>query len=107
MPHFAGALNATGWSNDALYPAQPGRTGYGRGTHVADDGQVGQHVQDLEPDADVLGALRDWPPRLAHQLVRVQPDLHPVVEQREQRRKRERRHEDGDEAELQNWNKQR
>lgn len=57
-------------------------------------------VQDGEPDADVLRPLGHGAAGLAHELLRVQPDLHPVVEQREERRQREGRHEDGDEAKL-------
>ncbi|XP_025786542.1 anoctamin-7 [Puma concolor] len=57
--------------------------------------------QDVGPDADVLRALGHRAPVLADELARVQADLHPVVEQREERRERTRGHEDGDEAELQ------
>ena len=75
-------------------------TQFGRLSHIADDGKVGQRLEDGEPDADVGAPLGDRPARLAEELLRVQPDLHPVVEQREQWRQRERRHENGDEAEL-------
>jgi len=68
--------------------------------HVGDDGQVRQGFQDVEPDADVLGALGHRPAVLARELVRVQADLHPVVEEGEERRQGERRHEDGDEPKL-------
>ena len=68
--------------------------------HVADDGQLGEHLQDLEPDPDVLRALRHRPPRLAYKLLCVQPDLNPVVEQGEQRGEGEGGHEDGNEPEL-------
>ena len=71
--------------------------------YICDDGEVRDHVEDLEPDADVLGSLGHGPPRLANELLRVQPDLDPVVEQREEGGQGEGRHEDGDEAELQNW----
>ena len=73
-------------------------------THVADDGELGEAVEDREPHPDVPGALRHRPARLAHQLLRVDPDLDPVVEQREQGSERERCHEDRDEAELQHCN---
>lgn len=69
-------------------------------THVGDDGQVRQGLQDVEPHADVLGTLGYRTAVLAHKLVRVQADFHPVVEEGEERRQGERRHEDGDEAEL-------
>ena len=71
-------------------------------THVADDGQLGEHLEDLEPDADVLRALGHGAPRLAHKLLRVQPDLHPVVEEGAQRGEREGRHKDGDKTKLEN-----
>ena len=51
----------------------------GRSTHICDDGELCQHVEDSEPDADVLRPLRHCPPRLANKLLRVQPDLDPVV----------------------------
>lgn len=69
-------------------------------THVGDDGQVRQGLQDVEPHADVLGSLGHRPAVLAHKLVRVQADLGPVVKEGEERRQGERRHKDGDEAEL-------
>lgn len=55
----------------------------------------------MEPDADVLGAFGHRAPVLAHELARVQADLHPVVEQGKKRRQRAGSHEDGDESELQ------
>lgn len=64
-------------------------------------------VQDGEPDADVLRPLGHGAAGLAHEFLRVQPDLHPVVEQREERRQREGRHEDGDEAELEDCGRRR
>lgn len=60
-------------------------------------------MQDLKPDADILCALRHDAPRLTDELLRVQSDLHPVVEERKERRQRERSDKDGDEAELENW----
>lgn len=72
-------------------------------THIADDSQVCQHAQDLEPDADVLCSLRHNAPGFTHKLLCVQSDLHPVVEQRKQWSQWEGSHKDGDEAELENW----
>ena len=69
-------------------------------THIDYDGQVWQAFQDAEPDAYVLGALGHRPAVLAGELVSVQTDFHPVVEEGEERSERERRHEDGDEAKL-------
>ena len=42
-------------------------------TNIAYDGHLGEHLHDLEPDADVLGPLRHGSPRLADKLGRVQP----------------------------------
>ena len=72
--------------------------------YISDDGEVGDHVEDLEPDADVLGSLGHGAPRLADELLGVESNLDPVVEQREEGGQREGRNENGDEAELQNWN---
>ena len=48
-------------------------------THIADDRQLRDHLHDPEPDADVLRPPRHRPPRLAHELLRVQPNLDPVI----------------------------
>ena len=72
-------------------------------SYIADDGQLGDHLHDLEPDPDILGPLGHGPPRLADELLGVQPDLHPVVEEGEQGGQGEGRHEDCDETELENW----
>ena len=42
-------------------------------TNIAYDGHLGEHLHDLEPDADVLRPLRHGSPRLADKLGRVQP----------------------------------
>ena len=73
-------------------------------SYIADDGQLGDHLHDLEPDPDILGPLSHGPPRLADELLSVQPDLHPVVEEGEQGGQGEGRHEDCDETELEHWN---
>jgi len=69
-------------------------------TYVADDSELSECVEYSEPDADVLTALSHWTSSLTDKLVRVQSDLQPVVEQREQRSQRERSHEYRYEAEL-------
>ena len=69
-------------------------------THIADDRQLRDHLHDPEPDADVLRPLGHGPPCLADELLGVQSDLHPVVEESKQGRQGEGRHEDGDETEL-------
>ena len=48
--------------------------------------------------------LGHGPPRLADELLSVQSDLHPVVEEGEQGGQGEGRHEDCDETELEHWN---
>ena len=68
--------------------------------YIWNDSEVSNHVQDLEPDPDVLGPLGHRPSRLADELLSVQPDLHPVVQEGEEGGEGEGRHEDGDEAEL-------
>ena len=43
-------------------------------SYVADDGYLGEHFHDLEPDADVLGPLRHGAPRLSDELGRVKSE---------------------------------
>ena len=69
-------------------------------TDIADNRQLGDHLHDGEPDPDVLGPLGHGPPGLTDELLGVQSDLHPVVEEGEQGSQGEGRHEDGDETEL-------
>ena len=52
-----------------------------------------------------LSPFSDSSPRLTDKFLGVQPDLHPVVEEGEQGSQREGRHEDGDEAKLEDWGK--
>ena len=52
-------------------------------THIANDCQLCEHIEDGEPDPDVLRPLRHRAPRLPDKLLRVQSDLNPVVEQGE------------------------
>ena len=73
--------------------------GYEEG--VGDDRELGQHVQDLEPNADIFCPFGHGSARFANELLGVQANFDPVIEQGEERRQRESRHEDGDEAELQ------
>ena len=70
-------------------------------TDIADHRQLSDHLHDGEPDPDVLGSLRHRPPGLTDKLLGVQSDLHPVVEQRKERRQREGRNEDCYETKLQ------
>ena len=71
-------------------------------THIWDDCKVSNHVQNLEPDPDVLSTFCNGPPGFADELLRVQSNLHPVVQQREERGKRKGGNENCDEPELQN-----
>ena len=72
-------------------------------SYITDDRQLCQHLQYGEPDPDILRPLRHRPPRLADKLLAVQPDLHPVVDEGKEGGQGEGGHENGDEAELQNW----
>lgn len=69
-------------------------------THVGYDGEVRQGFQYVEPDADVLGSLGHRSAVLAHKLVGVQTDFHPVIEERKEGSEGEGCHEDGDETKL-------
>ena len=71
--------------------------------YIVDDRQLCQHLQYGEPYPDILRPLRHRPPRLADKLLAVQPDLHPVVDEGKEGSQGEGGHENGDEAELQNW----
>ena len=72
-------------------------------TDIADNSQLSDHLHDGEPDPDVLRSLRHGPSGLADELLGVQPDLHPVVDEGEQGRQGEGRHEDCDETKLEDW----
>ena len=71
--------------------------------YIADNRQLGDHLHDPEPDPDVLGPLGHGPPGLTDELLCVQSDLHPVVDEGEQGSQGEGRHEDCYEAKLKNW----
>jgi hypothetical protein len=64
---------------------------------------VRQHVKDFEPDTNILCSFCYNAFCLTHKLVRIQPDLHPVVEQRKQWSQRESSHKDSNEAKLEDW----
>ena len=72
-------------------------------SYITDDSKVGDQLHDPEPDADVLRPLGHGPACLADELLGVQSDLHPVVEEGKQGRQGEGRHEDCDEAKLQHY----
>ena len=72
-------------------------------TYIADDSQLSECVENCEPDSDILTSFGDRPARFTGELVSVQADLKPVVEQCKQRRKRKRSHEDCYETELQHY----
>ena len=50
-------------------------------SYVANDGQLSERLKNLEPHTDVLAAVRHGSARLAHELVCVQANLNPVIEQ--------------------------
>lgn len=68
--------------------------------YIADYCQLSQHFHNLEPNADILRPLRHSSPCLAHKLLSIQSDLHPVIKQGKQRSKGEGGHEYCDEAKL-------
>lgn len=74
--------------------------------YVADDGQVSDGLQDGEPDANALCSLSHQPPVVTDELVGIQADLHPVVEQGKEGCQGTGRHKDGDEAALQDCNEE-
>lgn len=75
--------------------------------YVAEDGDVCDGLHDGEPDADVLSPLHHRAAVFSHKLLRVQADLDPVVDEREERREGTGHHEDGDEAKLNDYHDKR
>lgn len=71
-------------------------------TDIGDNCCVGDALQNSVPGAYVGDPLGQWPTRLRQHFVGVQPNFGHVVEQREKRRQRKRRHEHCHEAVLQN-----
>ena len=69
-------------------------------TDITDNRQLSDHLHDGEPDPDVLGPFGHGPPGLADELLGVQSDFHPVVQEREEGRQGEGRHENCDETKL-------
>lgn len=57
-------------------------------------------LQDRKPDADVLSSLYHRAAVFSHKLLSVQTDLHPIINESEERSEGARRHEDGDEPKL-------
>jgi len=74
-------------------------------TYITDNRQVGQHVKNFKPDANVLCPLSYRPSSITDEFLCIKTNFNPIVEKRKERRQRERCHEDSDEAKLQNWNK--
>ena len=68
--------------------------------YIAYDGQLSQCVEDGEPDTDVLSAFGHGSSRFADELLCVESNFDPVVEEGEEGRERKRRHEDGYETKL-------
>ena len=74
--------------------------------YVADNRDFRHSIQNVEPNPDVLCSVSNRSPNFIHELIRVDTNLEDVVRQSEERCKRKRSDEDGDEAELENcWNK--
>lgn len=67
----------TGWPSNTLQDMQP---------YVGEDSDVCDELHDGKPDADVLSSLHHRAAILGHKLLRVQSDLHPVVDESEERR---------------------
>jgi hypothetical protein len=74
-----------------------------KAAHVGDDAELSDRVEDAVPDTDVGDALRHRAAIAREELLSVKPHLQHVVDQREQRRQREGRHEDRHEPVLQHW----
>ena len=68
--------------------------------YITNNSQLRKRVENDEPDADILTAFRHGTPRLTYKLVRVQSDLDPVVQQREERSQWERSNKYSDESKL-------
>lgn len=64
---------------------------------------MGHEVKDGEPDANVLGSFWHRSSGLTNELLGIESDLHPVVEEGEERGKWKGGNEDGDEPKLQDW----
>ena len=64
---------------------------------------MGQRGDDVEPDADAGCLLSERATRVANQLLRVQAQFDPVVEQGEEGSERKRHHEYSYKTELQHW----
>jgi hypothetical protein len=71
-------------------------------THIADDSEVCQHVQDLEPDANILCSFSHNASGVTHKLLCIQPNLDPVVEQCKQWSQWEGSYKNGYKAKLEN-----
>lgn len=90
-------------------PVQPQTSPYHRdtenteNTHITEDGYVGDELQDGEPDANALSSLHHRAAIFTHKLLSIQTNLHPVINESEERSERTRRHEDGDETKLDYW----
>ena len=72
-------------------------------TNVADDCYFSDAIQDIKPDSNVLRSVSDRSSHFTHKLVRVNSYLEDVVGKCEEWSERKCSHEDGDEAELENF----
>lgn len=81
----------TDWLSNTLQEMRP---------YVGENSKVCDELHDGKPDANVLRSLHHRATVLSHKLLRVESDLHPVVNKSKKRRQRACRHKDGDEAKL-------
>ena len=72
-------------------------------TYVADDCYFSDAIQDIKPDSNVLSSVGDRSSHFTYKLVRVNSDLEHIVGECKKWSQWKRSHEDGDEAELENF----
>lgn len=69
-------------------------------SYVGEHGRVRDELQDGKPDADVLSSLHHRAAIFSDELLSIQTNLHPIVDESEERSERTRCHKDGDESKL-------
>ena len=72
-------------------------------TYIANDRDLCYGFQNLEPDTNVLSAVRDGPAKIAHQFVGIDSDFKNIVGEGKERRQGKGSHEYRDEAVLDDW----
>lgn len=71
-------------------------------TYIADNSNLGDRVENIKPDANILSTISDRSSNLAHKLVRVDTNLKNVVGESKEWRQRKCCDENCDEAKLKN-----